>query len=87
LEQIKASENAGLSLGWTKEKSSLCSRGYGAFFNKLLGIFISGLLISFGAPFWRDLFSSFSGLKKILQVKERRKPGAPHRLLRAHLKK
>ena len=70
-------EKAGLSLGWTKEKLFAVFTGWSAFFNKLLGLFISGLLISFGAPFWHDLLSSFSGLKKILQEKERRKPGVP----------
>ena len=70
-------EKAGLSLGRTKEKFLSVFTGWGAFFSKLLGIFISGLLISFGAPFWHDLLSSFSGLKKILQEKERRKPGVP----------
>jgi hypothetical protein len=70
-------EKAGLSLGWTKEKLSTAFTGWGAFFNKLLGLFISGLLISFGAPFWHDLLSSFSGLRKILQEKERRKPAVP----------
>jgi hypothetical protein len=68
-------ENAGLSLGWTKGKLSAVFTGWAAFFNKLLGIFIAGLLISFGAPFWHDLLSSLSGLKKILQEKERRKAG------------
>lgn len=70
-------EKAGLSLGWTKGKLSAVFTGWGAFLNKLLGLFISGLLISFGAPFWHDLLSSFSGLKKILQEKERRKTGVP----------
>jgi hypothetical protein len=82
LKQIKASENTGLSLGWTKGKSLAVFTAWGAFFNELLGIFMSGLLISFGASFWRDLLSSFSGLKKILQVKERRKPGVPPPLAR-----
>ena len=70
-------EKAGLSLGWTKGKLFAVFTGWGAFFNKLLGIFISGLLISFGAPFWHDLRSSLSGLKKVLQEKERRKAGVP----------
>jgi len=70
-------EKAGLSLGWTKERLFAVVKGWGDFFNKVLGLFISGLLISFGAPFWHDLLSSFSGLRKILQERERRKPGVP----------
>jgi hypothetical protein len=70
-------EMAGLSLGWTKEKLSAVFERWGALFNKLLGLFISGLLISFGAPFWHDLLSSFSGLRRMLQEKERRKTAVP----------
>jgi hypothetical protein len=70
-------EKAGLSLGWTKGKLLGVFTGWSTFLNKLLGLFISGLLISFGAPFWHDLLSSLSGLKKMLQEKERGKPGVP----------
>ena len=69
-EQIEQKEGEEIKLG-------AVFQGWGAFFNKLLGLFISGLLISFGAPFWHDLLSSFSGLKKVLQERERRKPGVP----------
>ena len=50
---------------------------------KLLGLTISGLLISFGAPFWHDLLSSLSGLKQRLQggrnssLSEENKPVKP----------
>jgi hypothetical protein len=33
-------------------------------FNKILGILISGLLISFGAPFWHDLLKTFLNIRK-----------------------
>jgi len=71
-------DKAGLSLGWTQEKLAAVFKGWGAFFNKLLGLFVSGLLISFGAPFWHDLLSSFTGLRRRLEEKrEKRKEGAP----------
>ena len=38
-------------------------------FKKFLGIFISGFLISFGAPFWHDLLGSFTGIRNILRGK------------------
>jgi hypothetical protein len=72
-ELTESFEKAGLSLGWTTEKLLEVFKGWGAFLNKLLGLFISGLLISFGAPFWHDLLSSFSGLRRMLQERERRK--------------
>ncbi|MBW1717744.1 MAG: hypothetical protein JRJ77_18360 [Deltaproteobacteria bacterium] len=70
-------DKAGLSLGWTQEKLAPVFKGWGAFFNKLLGLFISGLLISFGAPFWHDLLSSFTGLRRRLEEREKRKEGSP----------
>jgi hypothetical protein len=76
-ELAESFEKAGLSLGWTKEKLSAVFKEWGVFFNKLLGLFISGLLISFGAPFWHDLLSSLSGLRRMLQERERRKPAVP----------
>ena len=63
-------DKAGLSLGWTKEKFSQAFEGLGAFVNKLLGLFVSGLLISFGAPFWHDLLSAFTGLRRRLRKRE-----------------
>jgi hypothetical protein len=33
-------------------------------FNKLMGFFISALLISFGAPFWHDFLKSFINIRK-----------------------
>ena len=33
-------------------------------FSKLAGIFTAALLISFGAPFWHDWLSSFTGMRK-----------------------
>ena len=45
----------------------------GPFLNKLIGLFISGLLISFGAPFWHDFLSAFVGIKKTLRGREERK--------------
>lgn len=38
--------------------------------SKLFGFIISGLLVSFGAPFWHDLLSSVSGINKLLKGRE-----------------
>jgi hypothetical protein len=39
------------------------------FFKKVMGIFISGLLISFGAPFWHDFLESVTGIRRLLVSK------------------
>ena len=39
-------------------------------FLKLIGICVSGLLISFGAPFWHNFIGSFTGIRKNLLGKK-----------------
>jgi hypothetical protein len=63
-------KEAGLLLGWTKNKLGDAFNTFGSGFNKVLGQFISGLLISFGAPFWNDLLSSSIKLRRSLRGKE-----------------
>ena len=51
-------------------------------FKKLVGLMISGILISFGAPFWHDFLASFTGIRRILRDRATRKeppakPAAP----------
>jgi hypothetical protein len=73
----KTFKEAGLLLGWTKNKFSNAVENIGTFLNKLIGLFISGLLISFGAPFWHDFLSAFVGIKKTLRGRGERKGSAP----------
>jgi hypothetical protein len=40
-----------------------------AIVKKIIGLIVSGLLISFGAPFWHDLLSSVTSLKRMLREK------------------
>lgn len=63
-------DEAGLKLGWTRKKIEE-SVSPDNLFNKVLGIFISGLLISFGAPFWHDMLCAMSGINKILREKRK----------------
>lgn len=70
-------EKAGLQLGWTQEAFERAFRGVGPLVNKLLGLFVSGLLISFGAPFWHDFVGSFAGLRRKLKGTEERKGSGP----------
>jgi hypothetical protein len=61
-----------LSLGWNWKKIENFGlkltewESVPSFFKTLLGFLISGLLISFGAPFWHDFLSTFTGIKKKL---------------------
>lgn len=47
--------------------------------SKLFGFIISGLLVSFGAPFWHDLLSSLSGINRILKSRENGKDKKTHK--------
>jgi hypothetical protein len=70
-ERIK---NAGLELGWTGKKWSDTWKEPAEGVKKFLGFIISGLLISFGAPFWHDLLSSLSGLNQKLKGQAKAAP-------------
>jgi hypothetical protein len=72
----KTFKESGLLLGWTKNKFSNAVENIGTILNKLIGLFISGLLISFGAPFWHDFLSAFVGIKKTLRGRGERKGSA-----------
>ena len=76
-ELSKDLEEAGLQLGWTQEAFDRAFRGVGPIVNKLLGLFVSALLISFGAPFWHDFVGSFAGLRRKLKGTEERKGSGP----------
>jgi hypothetical protein len=67
-------KNAGLELGWTGKKWSDTWKDPEKGAKKILGLFISGLLISFGAPFWHDLLSSLSGLNQKLKGQAKAAP-------------
>ncbi len=49
------------------------SRDIFSFLKKMLGIIISGLLISFGAPFWHEFLRSFTGIRNMLRGGGRQK--------------
>ena len=64
-------ESAGIVLGWTKEK--FCELEVLSSIYKFIGLLVSGLLISFGAPFWHDFIGTFTGLRKTLRGKKEEK--------------
>ncbi len=63
-------ETAGLELGWTEDKLYEVFQGWWHGIYKFIGLIISGLLISFGAPFWHDFIGTFTGLRKTLRGKK-----------------
>lgn len=65
----KKIEDAGLQLGWTKDKISGACNDIGSLLLKLIGMVIAGLLISFGAPFWHNFIETFAGIKSTLKAK------------------
>ncbi len=68
-------ETAGLELGWTEDKLYEVFQGWWHSIYKFIGLIISGLLISFGAPFWHDFIGTFTGLRKTLRAKKEEKEG------------
>lgn len=70
---INELDEADLALGWTwnglREFISKLTalQSIPSFFKKIFGIFISGLLISFGAPFWHDFLATFTSINKKLR--------------------
>ena len=53
-----------LGLGWNvKDEAQLKSAGFGGWAKKLVGLLITALAISLGAPFWFDL------LKKLVNIR------------------
>ncbi|MEI6709011.1 MAG: hypothetical protein WCK96_17955 [Methylococcales bacterium] len=53
-------ESAGVQLGWNKEDS--LPKGWG-WLNKILGLLISTLAVSLGAPFWFDVLQKFMQIR------------------------
>lgn len=74
----KELKTSGFEIGWrVKELKKLFPKPFSwqyifLLLKKILGLTISGLLISFGAPFWHDLLGSLTGINKVLKEGFRR---------------
>ncbi len=56
-----------LPLGWNMKRIKATFAGPWEFVKKLLGLFMTLVLISFGAPFWNEVLESLLGLKSFLR--------------------
>lgn len=67
-EQIRTLADTALPLGWTDDLKDIkmigCSfKLFDYFFPKIGGLLLTSFLVTFGAPFWRDVLSALAGLK------------------------
>lgn len=61
-----ALESTGLKLGWAPgEWSHLCDGGFAKWGLKLLGLLLSALAVSLGAPFWFDVLKSLASIRSV----------------------
>lgn len=61
-----ALESTGLKLGWGPgEWSHLCDGGFAKWGLKLLGLLLSALAVSLGAPFWFDVLKSLASIRSV----------------------
>lgn len=71
-------ESLGLPIGWVPgEVESVNEQGVTGWAKKLFGLFLTGLAISFGAPFWFDLLNKLVSLRSTLKPKDKDPGAAP----------
>jgi len=71
-------ESLGLPIGWAPgDVEALGEQGVFAWIKKLFGLFLTGLAISFGAPFWFDLLNKLVSLRSTLKPKDKNTGAAP----------
>lgn len=80
----KTAGTAGLNTGASSSEGAgtQAQKGFTVVLNvlsKTLGLLISGLLISFGAPFWHDFLSSISGVRRKLRAGVEKQGGSSTR--------
>ena len=71
-------ESLGLPIGWAPGEVDRLGAASGfEWFKKLFGLFLTGLAISFGAPFWFDLLNKLVSLRSSLKPKRKDDAAAP----------
>lgn len=65
-------ESLGLPIGWVRgDVDRLAEQNAFEWFKKLFGLFLTGVAISFGAPFWFDLLNKLVSLRSTLKPKDK----------------
>lgn|GEM_PF-1883619 len=62
--------STGLPLGWTPGRWNSIFTGFWSFCVKFVGLLITAILISFGAPFWNDVLKSLFGIRSLLRKQD-----------------
>ncbi|MHC4445976.1 MAG: hypothetical protein ACYTBZ_27235 [Planctomycetota bacterium] len=62
--------STGLPLGWTGGRLDLTFGSFWSFCVKFIGLLITAILISFGAPFWNDVLKSLFGIRSLLRKQD-----------------
>jgi hypothetical protein len=62
--------SSGLPLGWTPGRWNSIFTGFWSFCLKFVGLLITAILISFGAPFWNDVIKSLFGIRSLLRKQD-----------------
>jgi hypothetical protein len=70
-DQLQGIAALDLPLGWGQEGKRLAAAmGPGEYFlyfcSKIGGLFLTSVLITFGAPFWKDVMNALAGAKKVI---------------------
>jgi hypothetical protein len=52
-----------LPIGWSKKKADALKQSSWSWLLKIVGLFVTGLALSLGAPFWFDTLSQFMNIR------------------------
>jgi hypothetical protein len=62
--------STGLPLGWSPGRLGSTFGSLWSFCVKFIGLLITAILISFGAPFWNDVLKSLFGIRSLLRKQD-----------------
>lgn len=63
--EMAFAQGAGLPIGWTRAEASTLCQSVLAMFAKLIGLLLSALAISLGAPFWFNMLRQVASIRSV----------------------
>lgn len=63
--EMAFAQGAGLPIGWTREEADTLCRSAWAMLAKLIGLLLSALAISLGAPFWFNMLRQVASIRSV----------------------